>query len=322
MKSKNVLRFLLVTLFYIILSQLTAVASALPLPLTDGFDYSFTPLTQHATDFQLTEGTVSGVQIRTQVFSNGSSYLYVYQINNNSPEIFNLFTLSLMPGASAIYEAGYDVDGLLSNFDSAGNIPTLAYCDSTTMSFDLLLMPDGSFNPWDWSSVVYIKSDFAPGQVTGTVQGLGGYASGEVVGPVPEPATVAVDIKPGSCPNPLNIKSKGVLPVAVLGAEDFDVNNIDVLSVRLAGIAAIRSNYRDVTTPLADANECECSTERSDGYTDLILKFDTQAIVAAIGDVNDSDEWILELTGVLYDDTPIVGEDCVIIRAKSNSKKK
>ena len=139
---------------------------------------------------------------------------------------------------------------------------------------------------------------------------------------VPEPATVSIDIKPGKCPNLLNIKSKGPLPVAVLGAENFDVNNIDVLSVRLAGIAAIRSNYRDVATPLADANECECSTERSDGYTDLILKFDTQAIVAAIGDVNDSDEWILELTGVLYDDTPIVGEDCVIIHAKSNSKKK
>ena len=28
---------------------------------------------------------------------------------------------------------------------------------------------------------------------------------------------ITVDIKPGSCPNPLNLKSNGVLPVAILG---------------------------------------------------------------------------------------------------------
>jgi len=34
---------------------------------------------------------------------------------------------------------------------------------------------------------------------------------------------VPVDIKPTSCPNPLNVKSRGVLPVAILGTADFDV---------------------------------------------------------------------------------------------------
>ncbi|HUW20871.1 MAG TPA: PASTA domain-containing protein, partial [Sedimentisphaerales bacterium] len=39
------------------------------------------------------------------------------------------------------------------------------------------------------------------------------------------PCTIPVnfDIKPGSCPNPLNVGSRGVIPAAVLGAEDFDV---------------------------------------------------------------------------------------------------
>jgi hypothetical protein len=134
---------------------------------------------------------------------------------------------------------------------------------------------------------------------------------------IPKPATiVAVDIKPGSCPNPLNVKSKGVLPVAILGSEDFDVYSIDIASIRLADVAPIRSSYEDVGTPLVDANECECSTEGPDGYLDLTLKFETQMIVEAIGEVNHGDELVLELTGVLSDETPIEGSDCIVIRGK------
>jgi hypothetical protein len=134
---------------------------------------------------------------------------------------------------------------------------------------------------------------------------------------VPEPALlVIVDIKPSSCPNPLNVKSKGVLPVAILGSEDIDVNSIDVASIRLAGVGPIRSGFEDVGTPLVDANDCECSTEGPDGLPDLILKFETQEIVEAIGEVDHGDELVLELTGVLSDETPIVGSDCVIIRGK------
>lgn len=127
---------------------------------------------------------------------------------------------------------------------------------------------------------------------------------------------VAVDIKPLSCPNPLNVKSTGVLPVAVLGSEDFDVNSIDAASIRLAGIAPIRSSYEDAATPVSDSNECNCNTDEPDGFTDLILKFETQSIMEAIGEVNNGDELTLELSGVLADDTPIEGSDCIIIRGK------
>ncbi len=37
---------------------------------------------------------------------------------------------------------------------------------------------------------------------------------------------VAVDIKPRFCPNRLNVKSHGMLPVAILGSEDFDVKKV------------------------------------------------------------------------------------------------
>jgi len=131
---------------------------------------------------------------------------------------------------------------------------------------------------------------------------------------------VAVDIKLGSCRNPLNVKSKGVLPVAILGTEDFDVNSIDVVSVRLAGVGAVRSAYGDVAGPVSDGNECECSEEGPDGYIDLTVKFRTAEVVEELvkthGDLIDGEVLALPLTGVLSDGSPIEGADCVRIIGK------
>ena len=129
---------------------------------------------------------------------------------------------------------------------------------------------------------------------------------------------VAVDIKPQSCPNPFNVNSNGVLPVAIPGSETVDVNDIDVDSIQLAGVSPIRSNYEDVATPLVDPIECECSTEGPDGYIDLTLKFEIQAIADALGEAYDGEEFILYLTGYLYDGTPIEGSDCIIVRRKGS----
>lgn len=133
----------------------------------------------------------------------------------------------------------------------------------------------------------------------------------------PEPVIeVAVDIKPGSCPNPLNVRSKGVLPVAILGTEDFDVKAIDVASIRLAGVGPDRSGYEDLAAPVSDTNDCDRITDGPDGFPDLILKFETQRIVEAIGDVNNGDEVQLELIGVLFNETPIEGADYILIRGR------
>ncbi|MBN1391621.1 MAG: NHL repeat-containing protein, partial [Sedimentisphaerales bacterium] len=70
---------------------------------------------------------------------------------------------------------------------------------------------------------------------------------------------VMVDIKPGVCPNPVNVKSKGVLPAAILGTADFDVTKIDPASIRLAGVAPLRSAYKDVAAPASDINDCNCT---------------------------------------------------------------
>jgi hypothetical protein len=144
------------------------------------------------------------------------------------------------------------------------------------------------------------------------------------VAPIPE--AISLDIKPQSCPNPLNTKSKGVLPVAILGTFDFDITNIDPASIRLAymgqEVAPIRSSVEDVSTPLSNLqNDCECTEQGGDGLDDLTLKFNTQDIVAILGQVTDGEVLELTLTGVLTDNTPIEGKDCIIVLSKGGKGK-
>ncbi len=137
---------------------------------------------------------------------------------------------------------------------------------------------------------------------------------------------VDVDIKPGSCPNPLDVESKGVLPVAVLGTEDFDVATIDPATIILVGVAPLRWASEDVATPfngVSNDDFLDCTEDGPDGWDDLTLKFDTQEVVAALGDVEDGQYLVLELTGHLleeYNGTPIMGEDVVLILVKGKQE--
>ena len=117
--------------------------------------------------------------------------------------------------------------------------------------------------------------------------------------------------------NPLNnAKSKkgGVLPVAILGAANFDVTEIDVSTLLLKGVTPLRHNLEDVATPVVDGEECECTTVGPDGFMDLTLKFSKQEITMVLGSVADGDVLALTLTGLLYDGTPFEASDCIIVR--------
>ncbi|MDL1976430.1 MAG: hypothetical protein LWX55_17015 [Deltaproteobacteria bacterium] len=80
------------------------------------------------------------------------------------------------------------------------------------------------------------------------------------------------------------MKSKGVLPVAILGTEDFHVEAIDPEAILLSregieeGIAPIRYSYEDVATPF-EGELCGCHDRNGDGYMDLTLKFETQELI-------------------------------------------
>jgi hypothetical protein len=106
---------------------------------------------------------------------------------------------------------------------------------------------------------------------------------------------VAVDIKPGSDPNSINPRSKGFIPVAVLGSADFDVTAVVVGTLRFGPGAAppVRGgHYENVN---------------SDGFTDLVVHFDAGVAGFQCGDT------VGTLSGETLDGTPILGSDSVRI---------
>lgn len=142
------------------------------------------------------------------------------------------------------------------------------------------------------------------------------------LGPLPVP----IDIKPMGCPNNLNFRSGGVIPVAILGTEDFDVTTIDQNSIRLSGATPLRISFENVATPfthfVGKESSSECTDEGPDGFLDLTLKFDTQEVIQALEsllgrDLENGEEVILPMTGNLkpeFGGTPIRGEDFVVIK--------
>jgi hypothetical protein len=137
----------------------------------------------------------------------------------------------------------------------------------------------------------------------------------------------SVDIKPGSCQSPLNVRSQGVLPVAILGSDDIDVTTIDsgtILITRegiegVVPVEPIRHNYDDVGTP-SEGDPCVCDDLdeddlNNDGITDLTLKFSVPELVEGLGLKEVESREIIPLTirWEAEDGTPTMGEDCVKI---------
>ena len=65
---------------------------------------------------------------------------------------------------------------------------------------------------------------------------------------------------------------------------------------------------------------CNGNVYGGDGYDDLTLKFDTQAIVGALGNVSNGDELVLTVTGKTFDGTSIEGKDCIVIKKKGKNR--
>ena len=93
----------------------------------------------------------------------------------------------------------------------------------------------------------------------------------------------------------LNVKSHGALSITLCGSGNFDVKSVVADSVKLMGVSPVRQAYEDVLS--IDGGP--------DGFTDLILKFKTKEIVAALGEVEDGDKVDFVLTASLVDETPL-----------------
>ncbi len=110
------------------------------------------------------------------------------------------------------------------------------------------------------------------------------------------PIEVEIDVKPGSDVNPINLKSGGVIPVAILTTDDFDATTVDPDTIELSGAAvAVRGNGKHIMAEQTDVD--------GDGDIDLLVHIETQALDIEPGTT------IVTLTGETFDGTKIQGSD-------------
>ena len=134
-----------------------------------------------------------------------------------------------------------------------------------------------------------------------------------------------LDIKPGSCPNPLNRHGNGVLPVALVGTVEVDPNEVDLSTLQLSradgvggsvapneGPPGPHSVLEDVATPF-EGKLCDCHELEGDGILDLSMKFRTDDVVAALllNDLPAGDLVELVVSGTLLDGTSFTASDCI-----------
>lgn len=120
-----------------------------------------------------------------------------------------------------------------------------------------------------------------------------------------EPVTfVAIDIKPGSYPNAINLGSQGLTPVAILSEIGFDARTVNPATVNLAGALVAMRGKDKYMAHAEDVNK--------DGLVDLVVQVVTCDIDPSKLRL-DGDKVYAVLTGQTIDGKDIEGEDEVTI---------
>jgi len=152
------------------------------------------------------------------------------------------------------------------------------------------------FQPADAWYFDFYFGNLNPGEITGPLNNQF-YAWAVRDGDVP--TSVDIDIKPGSNINPINRKSKGKIPVAILSTSDFDARKMVDRTSLTFGATGDEDSLAFCTPRRVDIN--------GDHLKGLICHFYTKKTGFQCGDT----EGILK--GQLLDGTPIEGSDLVRI---------
>lgn len=113
---------------------------------------------------------------------------------------------------------------------------------------------------------------------------------------------VEIDVLPGSPTNPINKKSKGLLPVVILSSPDFDATDLDLETVFLEGAPVKMNGGKNnfwMVVPV-DLNR--------DGLLDLLVFFDKAAM-----DMSGLDDGYADLVGETLSGDSVYGSDAVTL---------
>jgi hypothetical protein len=105
--------------------------------------------------------------------------------------------------------------------------------------------------------------------------------------------TVVLEVRPGPPKDPVNPKSKGMIPVAIMSTDGFDASTVDQASLRFGpgqALATGRGRLKDLN---------------GDGLPDLVLHFRTQDTGIQCGDTS------VSITGQTVNGIPIQGSDSI-----------
>lgn len=203
--------------------------------------------------------TIEGIE---GIAFDGAGNLWGVHTRRGSAGAPGLYSINPGTGAAAFATAILDGGG---NPPSGGLSSIQFACDGTLFGGSAR-----GFGAADGGFLVTVNPANGLFSSVGAVSATGGSSLGGLA--FDDPVCVIdidIDIKPGSDPNSINPKSMGVVPVAILGSDTFDVTTVDVTTLAFgpAG-AAPRHDLTDASVyadHLQDVND--------DGFTDLVSHY-------------------------------------------------
>jgi hypothetical protein len=211
-----------------------------------------------------------------------------------------LYTINAGTGAAAFATAIRDAGGI----PPSGGLSSIQFaCDATLYGGTArgIGINDGGF-------LVTVNPANGLFSFVGGVSATGGTSLGGLSFELfPCVIEVDIDIKPGSDPNSINTRNKkGVIPVAILGSDTFDVSDVDVTTLAFGPCGSEDATpTHDLTDPLVLSEHTQ--DVNGDGFADLVSHYLAQETGLAPGDT------LACLTGTTFGGTQIIGSDAVRI---------